>query len=117
MSNEVVITIEGLLWFCGAIGIIGGAAAIIAKCFAPFRKLNAEVKTKANAEDLEALKKEVEGIKRYQNVDHAELKKVGTGIEKICKCTLAIVDHELTNNSVDKLRAAKDEMNDYLIKK
>lgn len=108
MGNEIVITVNGLLWFCGAIAALGGAAAIIAKCFAPFRKLKNEV---------DQLKKELEGLKNYQNSDHTELKKLEVGIEKICKCTLAITDHELTGNSVDKLREAKDEMQDYLIQK
>lgn len=108
MGNEIVITVNGLLWFCGAIAALGGAAAIIAKCFAPFRELKKEVAM---------LKKDFEGLKTYQNIDHEELKKVETGIEKICKCTLAITDHELTGNSVDKLREAKDEMQDYLISK
>lgn len=108
MANEIIITIEGILWACGAIAIVGGAIAIITRCFAPFRNLRTE---------FEALKKEFDGLKNYQNIDHAELKKVEVGIEKICKCTLAITDHELTGNSVDKLREAKDEMQDYLIQK
>lgn len=101
MENEIVITMNGLLWFCGAIGVIGAAAAVLAKVFAPFKNLE----------------KRVSALETKQNGDHEELKKVETGIEKICKCTLAITDHELTGNSVDKLRAAKDEMQDYLIAK
>lgn len=101
MTNEIIITVEGILWFCGAIAIIGGAIAIIAKLFTPFAKLK---------ERVSALERRFEG-------DHKELEKVEIGIEKICKCTLAITDHELTGNSVDKLRAAKDEMQDFLIQK
>ncbi len=101
MGNEIVITVEGFLWICGAVVLVGGAAAIIAKVFAPFQKLK---------ERVDALEKRFDG-------DHKELQKVEVGIEKICKCTLAITDHELTGNSVDKLREAKDEMQDYLIQK
>lgn len=108
MGNEIVITAESLLWILGVITAIGAASAVISKWFSPFRKLKEEVET---------LKKDFEGLKNYQNIDHAELKKVEVGIEKICKCTLAITDHELTGNSVDKLREAKDEMQDYLIQK
>lgn len=108
MGDEIVITVKGLLWFCGAIIALGGAAAIIAKCFTPFRELK---------KDFEQLKKDFENLKNNQKTDHGELQKLETGIEKICKCTLAITDHELTGNSVDKLRAAKDEMQDYLISK
>lgn len=101
MENEIIITVKGLMWLCGAIALIGGAFAIIAKVFAPFKKLK---------ERVAALEKRFEG-------DHEALGKVETGIEKICKCTLAITEHELTGNGDDKLRKAKDEMEDYLIQK
>ena len=117
MGDEVVITVEGLLWFCGAIITIGGAIAIISKWLAPVRELRKSVDDKVSRCEYEALKQEVETLKGYQISDHKELQKVETGIEKICKCTLAITDHELTGNSVDKLREAKDEMQDYLIQK
>lgn len=101
MTNEIIITIKCLLWICGAVTVIGGAIAIIAKVFVPFKKLK---------ERVAALEKRFEG-------DHKELEKVEIGIEKICKCTLAITEHELTGNGDEKLRKAKDEMEDYLIQK
>lgn len=108
MENQIVITVEGIVWFCGAIVAIGGATAVISRWVSPFRKLKLEV---------ENLKKEFITLKGYQNADHKELQKIETGTEKICKCVLAITDHELTGNSVDKLRKAKDEMQDFLIEK
>lgn len=117
MESEVVITVEVLLWICGAIITIGGATAIIGKWFAPVRTLRKDVDDKVGREEFDRFKQSVETLKNYQITDHKELKKVEVGIEKICKCTLAITDHELTGNSVDKLREAKDEMQDYLIHK
>lgn len=108
MNNEFVITIQGVLWLCSAIAIIGGATLVISRWLMPFKKIK---------ERLDACEKELENCKRYQSSDHKELEKVEIGIEKICKCTLAITDHELTGNSVDKLREAKDEMQNYLIQK
>lgn len=99
--NEIVITVKGLLWLCGAIVGIGGAYAIIAKIFAPFKNLE----------------KRVSALEGKEKADHEDIKNLELGIEKICKCTLAITDHELTGNSIDKLREAKDEMQDYLIQK
>lgn len=99
--DDVVITVEGLLWFCGSVITIAGAIGVIMKIFAPFS----------------TLKKRVDDLERRFEGDHTKLEKVEIGIEKICKCTLAITDHELTGNSVDKLREAKDEMQDYLIQK
>ncbi len=101
MSNEIVITVKGVLWFFGAIITTATVAGIIAKVLAPFNDLKQRV---ANLES------------KYEG-DHKEIGKLETGIEKICKCTLAITDHELTGNSVDKLREAKDEMQEFLIQK
>lgn len=99
--NNVTFSLDALLWICGAIITVGGAIAIVTKIFAPFKDL----------------KKRVAALERKFEGDHKELEQVEFGIEKICKCILAITDHELTGNSIDKLRKAKDEMQDYLIKK
>lgn len=101
MEYEITIVVKSLLWIFGAIAVIGGGIAVIAKVFKPYKKLK---------ERVSALEKRFEG-------DHKELEKVEIGIEKICKCTLAITEHELTGNGDEKLRKAKDEMEDYLIQK
>jgi hypothetical protein len=106
--QEFEIFFKILLVIAGAIVTLGGASAVISRLGTPYKTLKGEV---------DALKGEVKELKGFQNSDHKELRKVEEGIEKICKCTLAITDHELTGNSVDKLRAAKDEMQDYLIQK
>ncbi len=99
--ENVTISFGNILWFLGFVVTLGGAIAVFSRFFAPFKEL------KARVDKLEA----------YQNKDHSTLKTLETGNEKICKCVLAITDHELTGNSVDKLRKAKDEMQDYLIEK
>lgn len=106
--EKAVITVEVLLWILGTIALIGGATAVISRWFTPWRKLK---------EDIKALQEELKILKSYQKKDHAEIDKVEVGIEKICKCTLAITEHQLTGNGDEKLRKAKDEMEDYLIHK
>lgn len=106
--TEFEIFLKVLLVLAGAVVTLGGAAAIVSRLATPYKTLKT---------DLENLKGEVKELKGFQNRDHSELGKMEIGIEKICKCTLAITDHELTGNSVDKLREAKDEMQDYLIHK
>ena len=96
------------LGILSAIVVIGGATAVIAKWTTPFKALKKEVAD---------MRTELDTLKRYQNGDHKELEKIELGTEKICKCVLAITDHELTGNSVDKLRQAKDEMQNFLIEK
>lgn len=109
MDNEgLVITWETLLWICGVIVTLGGATAVISRWFAPVRKLVCRIET---------LEKNFETQKNFQNGDHDRIKDVETGNEMICKCVLALINHDLTGNSVDKLREARDEMQEYLIKK
>ena len=97
-----------LLLLAGGIITIGGASAVLSRLASPYKTLK---------KDVEDLKTGFSTLKNNQNTDHKELQKMELGIEKICKCTLAITDHELTGNSVDKLREAKDEMQDFLIQK
>ncbi len=106
--QEIEIFFRVLLLVAGGIITIGGASAVISRWASPYKSLK---------KDVENLKSDFSTLKNYQNNDHKELQKVELGIEKICKCTLAITDHELTGNSVDKLREAKDEMQDFLIQK
>lgn len=107
-SENIVITSETLLWFCGIIASVGAATAVISRWLTPFRKMKEEIAT---------LKEEIATLRGYQNGDHDRLKDVETGNEKICKCVLAIINHELTGNSVDGMKKARDEMQDYLIQK
>ena len=102
------IFLKVLLLLAGGIVTLGSAAVVISRLNTPYKALKCEI---------DNLKTEVATLKGYQKSDHKELEKVELGIEKICKCTLAITDHELTGNSIDKLREAKDEMQDFLIQK
>jgi hypothetical protein len=99
--ENLTISFKDILWWLGFVVTLGSAIAVFNRFFSPFKEL------KARVDKLEA----------YQNKDHNTLKTLETGNEKICKCVLAITDHELTGNSVEKLRQAKDEMQDYLIEK
>lgn len=87
---------------------IGGATAVITKWISPFKNLKKEVAD---------LRSDLNTLRTHQNGDHNELKKIEIGTEKICKCVLAITDHELTGNSIENLRTAKNEMQEYLITK
>lgn len=90
-----------LLAIAASIVTLGGAGAIIAGFVRPYKKLAERVGK----------------LEQRQACDHTEIGTIEKGIEKLCKCTLALTDHELTGNSVDKLRKAKDEMQNFLIEK
>lgn len=119
MSNieNIEITYKTILYILGSICTIGGATAVFSRWSKPFKDVIKKVENKANKIELEELKNRLDKLEQYQDIDHDRIKEIERGNEKICKCILAITDHELTGNSIDKLRKAKEEMQDYLITK
>lgn len=115
--QDITISLEQIYWGLLFIVALGGAVAVLAKVVRPFKAMKQTLADKADKADFDALKAEFTQLKSYQDTDHGKLKDLEKGNEVICKCLLALTDHELTNNSVDKLKAAKDEMQNYLIKK
>lgn len=101
----------------GGIITLGGASAVFTRWLSPIKAMKQKIENKADRAEIEALSKKVETLERFQDTDHDRIKEIERGNEKICKCILAITDHELTGNSIDKLRKAKEEMQDYLIEK
>ena len=47
--------------------------------------------------------------------DNKRIKSLEAGNRAICKGLLAMLDHELSGNSVDKIRKAKDDITNYLL--
>lgn len=115
--EDVTITLEHLAWGMGFLITTASASKVVHSWFKPIKKLKEDVNGKVGKEEFEELQKEVETLKDYQNEDHDRLKKLEKGNEAICKCILALTDHSLTGNSVEKLKRAKEEMQNYLIEK
>ncbi len=115
--ENVTITLGDIAWGLAFLVSVGAVIKLVHSWFKPIRQLKEEVSNKADKSELENLRKEFETLKDYQNEDHDRLKSLEKGNEAICKCVLAITDHELTGNSIDKLQKAKEEMQNYLIEK
>lgn len=97
--REVQATGTVLMWALGIIITVGGAAAVIGKMFSPFRKVQA--KLKKHDELLDNDKRKLD--------DHEESMKL------VLRAQMTLIDHELTGNSVDRLREVKNDINAYLI--
>ena len=101
MPNYQAIQSTGsvLMWALGVIIAVGGAAAVVAKMFSPFRKVQA--KLKKHDELLDNDKRKLD--------EHEESMKL------VLRAQMTLIDHELTGNSVDRLREVKNDINAYLI--
>lgn len=92
--HEIIITWQVLLELLGAIIVIGGAGVVIKRWIKPFH--DTKEKVGKHSEAIESLEK----ANKMQ-----------------CKCMVALLDHEITGNSVNKLKEAKKDLQNYLIEK
>lgn len=98
---EATISLNDLLWFTGFIASCWGVVKIIKEIKKPNEELRAQVK-----ENTEKLNKDLERIESME-----ETNKV------LCECILALLNHEITGNSVDKMKESRDKMEKHLIQK
>ncbi len=97
-----------LLVIAGVIITIGGAIAVIKKWIKESKPSKHEEVLKEHEEKLKKLNERVtvlESTKRNQD----------KFVEAICSSMLALLDHNINGNSIDKLKEAKEEMQEFLI--
>ena len=99
--DEIITTAKTLMWFLTGIVTLGGAVGVILKFLKPFKDLQ----------------NRVEKLEQNSDNDFDRIGKLETGQEHIYKGVLALIDHSLDGNSTTKLKQAKDEMQDYLIRR
>lgn len=106
--NELVITIQTILAIFGGITCIVGGLSAIAKLFSPFKNLCKEVE-----DHNEQLK---DGDKKMDRLDTA-ITQIEETDKIICKSLLVLLNHEITGNSIDKLKEQRDALEDFLVEK
>ena len=97
MNNYIQITLS----IFGAISIIGGGITMIIRLFTPYKKMRYTVE-----KHTQLLEKDNKRINETE-----ESNKI------ICKTLLVLIEHEITGNSIDKLKSTKQELQEYLINK
>ena len=105
-AHDLFITGQTLLAICGGITIIVAALTSLTKMFSPFKQLQLKVQEHSVAlqdgdEEFKKLTKAIE----HQDATQRE----------ICKSLIVIMNHEITGNSVDKLKAQQEELQTFLI--
>jgi hypothetical protein len=107
MGND---SIQFILWLCTAILTVGNAALIVMTFVN-----KARTPTKLQNERISALEEQVEELKRYLDSDNKRIKAIEEGNKVTQKGLLALMGHALNDQDDDKLLAAKDELERYLI--
>lgn len=112
--DNVTITFNTLLQLFGAIAIVGGGVKILFALFSPWRDLKAK---------MERNKKEIYVTKNRLDKQDMKLNDIDSRMEKQDKAIAVIglsiselINHILTNNDKDKLKAKREELNEFFYK-
>lgn len=97
----MIITWNDILAISSAIVVVGGGVGYIAKLIKPVKALKSTVESHSKMLDRDN--------KRFLELEDA------TKVQN--KVLLALVSHEINGNSIDKLKQAKESLEDYLIEK
>lgn len=95
------ISTDQIIWFCTFVGALAALWKIVKEAKRPNDKLRAEVDRHDHLLDN----------------DNIRLKEVENSNQMILKCMLVIINHEITGNGIDKMKEARDDLQEYLIKK
>lgn len=111
-DTTIAFTLADVLWICGGICTISAAFAVIssaiAKAHAPEIQQN---------ERLDALEEQVKKFAEYLDRDNRRLNTLDEGNRVTQRALLALMSHAINGNDIDKLARAKDDLEEYLIKK
>lgn len=105
MTYTIPQLIQLFLALCGAIITVGGAGAIVVKIINKSKKPD---------------KDRDETMKRHQEMldnDNKRLKELEDSNKVIMKSLLALMSHELDGNHRTQLQEARDDLQEYLIKR
>lgn len=95
----VSITINDILWAAAAITTIAAAYKII--------------KNNPISQQGERM----DGIEKKLANDFVRLQEAEKADKIMCKCLLALIDHEITGNGIDRMKQIRADLQQYLIDK
>lgn len=99
---------QWILVICGGISTIGGAAAVIVKVFKPIFSHSKRLEEVERHDKTDLL--------RFSDIDKKfHLQELES--QAVIKALYAIMEHEISGNSIEKLKTAKSELVKYIIEK
>lgn len=98
---EFAITSNQILGFCALITALWGLWKIVKEWKKP-------------SDDL---KKKVDRHEALLDNDNKRLTEIETSDRMILQCLLVIINHEVTGNGIDKMKEARDKLQEYLVNK
>ena len=97
-----------ILVICGGISAVGGAVAIIIKAIKP---LTAFAKRVEKIEEHDR-----KDVKRFDAIDE-EFSKIHKADQALYTAMIAILNHMIDGNHIDKMKAARAKLSEHIIEK
>lgn len=98
---DFTITSTQILGFCALLTAIWGAWKIVKE----MKKPNDDLKEKVTEHDM------------LLDNDDKRLASIEESNKMTLQCLLVIINHEITGNGIEKMKAARDELQEFLINK
>lgn len=98
---EFTISTDQIIWFCSFVAGLWGLWKIVKEA----RKPNDDLKAKVEKHD------------QLLDKDNKRLEEIESSNQMILKSLLVIINHEITGNGVVKMKAVRDSLEEYLIKR
>ena len=98
---EFTITSTQILAFCAFVSAIYGAYKIVKELKKPSDNLKEEVDRHATLLDT----------------DNKRLQEIESSNKMILQTLLAIINHDITGNGIDKMKKIRDDLQEYLIER
>ena len=111
-DTQVVISFKAVLIICGAIMTIGGATVYIIKII---QKIKQPEETQN--QKITNLENRVTVLEGYSKSVNDRIKVMEEVMKVTQQALLAIMSYEINGNDIDKLKQAKDDLEEYLIKR
>lgn len=96
---EFTVSSEQIIWFCSFIAALWGLWKIVKEV----RKPSDDIKSKLEQHD------------KFLDSDNKRLKEIEESNHMVLQCLLVLINHNITGNGIDKMKEARDQLQDFLI--
>ena len=106
--NDIQVTFQTILAFFGALAVIAGGVKVIAQMFSPFKELRARVgvcEARLDKHDT-YFKNDKDAIADIKNLSRENL-----------RVNIALLNHFIDGNGIDKMKMLREELEDTLFEK
>ena len=106
--NDIQVTFQTILAFFGALAVIAGGVKVIVQMFSPFKELRARVgvcEARLDKHDT-YFKNDKDAIADIKNLSRGNL-----------RVNIALLNHFIDGNGIDKMKLLREELEDNLLEK